>query len=1370
MAVKFSPVPEVMPRAPGSEGFISVPNATPEAFGAGVGRAMEGFGQSVQQFSETLFTEKMRRVALSNDMMVTDAMTSLSNDVIAQRSEFEQRRGRAAQDGLSDFNSAIGARVATAIESVPGLENRARLQASAQGLAVSTNQWATNHANTQLDTWNEQSTQGFIDTMRAQAVLNGNDPAAFGNFVAQGEESIRAYAQDYGLDPETTNARVLAWKGETYSDIINARIDQGDVAGARTLFDSVRGQMNAQSQVEITNALRVPERQARVDQIKDQSAQWVAGAENIQNLIAQNAMNPRDVQTWLSRGQALVRADNVNIVDGRAIPRSEEEIEAAVTKWTGETLEYSIRSLVSQGAIDDAQGMFSSVRDQMDAESIKQVEELLKAPAAQARAQALAGASLNGYPLQRAIASPAQVGVLQSVNPTLQSVVLRAQELAAADGFEFQFPLSHSAGLRGEAEQRELVAKGWSTTMNSRHLHGAAIDTVPLRNGQPDPSWDEGYDQIAGYMQQAAQELGADIEWGGNWRSFVDKPHFQLNGVAAPNGLNIPQEYKPLFAAAAQKYNVSEILLANIAWAESSFSPDVISGERTSSAGAIGLMQFMPDTAADMGINPKDPAQSIDGAGKYMRQLLDRYDGKENLAVMAYNWGMGNVDEWIANGSDQGEVPQETRDYVVKVLGGPGIHATTGPGSGSPRGTPPAVPASAGGADLFGALMEGAPEVRGPSAGASDPFQAVTRSEGTAPVDLSRPSLEDRIEYARTHAQSEEDFVAAVAAIRADESLADATLKSERDSVRRMAGTLSEAALTGKPLDQPFPERVIREIFPRDEADKLVDTFRVNSAAGMLVNGAKWSSQSEITNILSAVRDPNSPLIQGVLAGLGLQGEFSPGVPAYDIYQGVVTAVEGLARDRTDSLIKDPAAYVSEHPSVQAALTEFRGEPTMENWQAFAAVSLSIQSHLGVPQEDQHVLTKAESLQQAQLIQQNPAQFLNEQRNFQGEFFNTYMQDISELGGLPVAYQFVGLLPDPKAQDLLSRALMNQTADPEGKSRLATLIDRGITGVQSITSLLEANIEPQLEDYENALIAQGITDDQYLAMTQTVNLLAQADMWYNNTDSTTAAKNAVNAFTSQFDFIKNNDFATALIPKEQSNEIQARMDRALDRIFPSPEFLPGDDAGDAPPNPLGVLVPDVGVLNTLGMASTDDWFRELKANPTWITNATNTGLNVVDPTTNALVMGMDGRPFTVPFDPSPVFDGKQPPRATVQSIEAETRFREGEESRRLAEEAAATRAAPKPIAADDPRLVNPPPSSSAYEITTWGGRNTESRRRLWDAYLASPEGAQALPEALTELLPDQADLDRLNPPAGQLTPALQGLMPTQADINRLRGR
>lgn len=112
---------------------------------------------------------------------------------------------------------------------------------------------------------------------------------------------------------------------------------------------------------------------------------------------------------------------------------------------------------------------------------------------------------------------------LNGVHPDLVSVVKRAIEITEQDFTVLE-------GLRSIDRQKELVESGKSTTMNSRHLTGHAVDIAPWPI-----SWDWDYFYpIADAMKEAAKELGVDIEWGGDWNSFPDGPHFQLSWGTYP--------------------------------------------------------------------------------------------------------------------------------------------------------------------------------------------------------------------------------------------------------------------------------------------------------------------------------------------------------------------------------------------------------------------------------------------------------------------------------------------------------------------------------------------------------------------------------------------------------------------------------------------------------------------------------------------------------------------------------------------------------------------------------------------------------------------------------------------------------------------
>ena len=128
-------------------------------------------------------------------------------------------------------------------------------------------------------------------------------------------------------------------------------------------------------------------------------------------------------------------------------------------------------------------------------------------------------------------------------------------------------------------------------------------------------------------------------------------------------------DYDSLIAEHASRHSLRPELVRAVIQVESGFNP-----RARSARGAMGLMQLMPATARQLGVrNAYDPAENIRGGTAYLRQLIDRYDGNEELALAAYNAGAGAVDR------SGRRIPayRETRDYVRKVSSAAGRRPVT---------------------------------------------------------------------------------------------------------------------------------------------------------------------------------------------------------------------------------------------------------------------------------------------------------------------------------------------------------------------------------------------------------------------------------------------------------------------------------------------------------------------------------------------------------------------------------------------------------------------------------------------------------------------------------------------------------------------
>ncbi|MBF0157939.1 MAG: lytic transglycosylase domain-containing protein [Magnetococcales bacterium] len=150
----------------------------------------------------------------------------------------------------------------------------------------------------------------------------------------------------------------------------------------------------------------------------------------------------------------------------------------------------------------------------------------------------------------------------------------------------------------------------------------------------------------------AVAKLKGEVNWLG---------HRYANNQVQPRMSVDSRQNEARFADVIQKaassYDLDERLLRAVIRVESGFNPRAVSP-----VGAQGMMQLMPGTARDLGVTDAfDPEQNIMAGARYLRQLLNRYQGEQNLALAAYNWGMGNLER------NPQAMPAETRNYVAKI-------------------------------------------------------------------------------------------------------------------------------------------------------------------------------------------------------------------------------------------------------------------------------------------------------------------------------------------------------------------------------------------------------------------------------------------------------------------------------------------------------------------------------------------------------------------------------------------------------------------------------------------------------------------------------------------------------------------------------
>ena len=115
---------------------------------------------------------------------------------------------------------------------------------------------------------------------------------------------------------------------------------------------------------------------------------------------------------------------------------------------------------------------------------------------------------------------------LKGVHPDLVKIIRKAAEITPVDFIVTE-------GLRTVERQKQLVAAGASKTMKSRHITGHAVDLAVVVEGEVRWDWPL-YAKLSKTVKEAAAKVGIPIEWGGDWRTFKDGPHFQLPSKQYP--------------------------------------------------------------------------------------------------------------------------------------------------------------------------------------------------------------------------------------------------------------------------------------------------------------------------------------------------------------------------------------------------------------------------------------------------------------------------------------------------------------------------------------------------------------------------------------------------------------------------------------------------------------------------------------------------------------------------------------------------------------------------------------------------------------------------------------------------------------------
>jgi hypothetical protein len=403
-----------------------------------------------------------------------------------------------------------------------------------------------------------------------------------------------------------------------------------------------------------------------------------------------------------------------------------------------------------------------------------------------------------------------------------------------------------------------------------------------------------------------------------------------------------------------------------------------------------------------------------------------------------------------------------------------------------------------------------------------------------------------------------------------------------------------------------------RAAFPRDAADEMLGNLEDARTVGEQIKGVHGMSLSDIGTQIAA----NNKVLSNST------GE------DYAKQSRLAKTFATAAEQWTKQLYADPAgAVTSTNPNLQAAAEAVQaqtpeqaaalqtaGQPTAA--ESFAGRMLAEQERLGLPEGARHVLSNGLAAGMSQQIMNNPEMAPTLMKGLSqtwGSEWPAVWKDLATIGKLPPAYQMVGALDNEADGALLARALGHINKEGNNKA-IEQLIDKGQTGTTRPTQMIKESVlaNAAIDKYTHSMLDSGASDQQMQGVMSSIELLAQSKVLFHQMTPGQAADEAVQSAIGKFAFLPNGG---ARVPVDREDAISRAAQATIDTM--SLDFLqpPAIYAGQAP-----------------GQASAQDWLRQLKASPTWIT--AGQAIRLMD-NGGRFVRGRDGGFVEVPFTAQP---------------------------------------------------------------------------------------------------------------------------------------
>lgn len=479
------------------------------------------------------------------------------------------------------------------------------------------------------------------------ALLNFTDPGLVNAALGRMDESARAAARLSGLDPEATESMVSALKSATLKDVALRHVENGNFTTVQELLKDER--LTGDDAAAVEKSFKAASDRAKSYGLyqeamgqKDPLA-WLRGQENVDPLILDAAEQRTKSEIQWQRSEqkeaeavaarnaedSLVKA--LEVKDLNAVQRIIEDAPAGLRK---EFTAYRDTILSGKSVEDDPAEKWKWT--QMLANDPTKFREEWNSPAMLAKlSQATREKFDNAYISMGKGTSTPVVDEIRSDSDILKSAAA-VLEIKVSDIDKNQKTAEKYSAL--ERKYAMLIQE-------ATNKKGAKLSTAEKQKI---------VDEEILYKGMVKGSL-----WGSN-QAFKFNAEYNKDQSFRPDASIDPR--RAVHWEATQQ-GVNPTLALRVLMAESGGNQTVVSPKK-----ARGLMQLMPDTARDLGVDADDPNENVHGGVKYLGQMLGKYNNDVRLALIAYNWGPGATDKWLRSGADVNALPEETRNYVLKIL------------------------------------------------------------------------------------------------------------------------------------------------------------------------------------------------------------------------------------------------------------------------------------------------------------------------------------------------------------------------------------------------------------------------------------------------------------------------------------------------------------------------------------------------------------------------------------------------------------------------------------------------------------------------------------------------------------------------------